>query len=74
MKDYNRIPPKGMPERIRKCVYESDKTVIDICKELRINRSRLYDYMNGVTPPNATIVVRMCEVFNVAAGWLLTGE
>lgn len=63
-----------MPERITECVYKSNKTIVEMAEILGVRRGSLYDYMNGVYPPNATIVARMSEVFNVAADYLLFGK
>ena len=69
----NSIPPIGLGERIRECIEKSNRTVVETAKILHVSRSRLYDMMNGVHAPNATILARMCKTFNVAADYLLFG-
>lgn len=68
------IPPAGMPERITKCMKDRNMNSCQPARILGVDRKRIYDYKNGVSVPNASIVAKMCEVFDVAADYLIFGR
>lgn len=58
-------------ERINMLINASGKTCSELSKAWGISRSAIFAYKGGDTAPNATVLMRICEYFNVSADWLL---
>lgn len=65
--------PEGMPERINDCICKSGLYCTEVAKLLGVERKAIYNYRTGETVPNATIIARMCNLFNVSADYLIFG-
>lgn len=63
--------PYMMYEKIDMCIAASELSCEELGKIFGCRRNTLYAYKNGDTAPNATILMRMCEYFNVSADWML---
>lgn len=67
-------PLEGFAERLRDLWLKSGKTQKEIARQMGVKRTTLASYLYADTMPNALCLVRLCEIFQVSADYLLFGK
>ena len=61
-------------ERIKKAREEAGLSQEELSKRLKIGKRTLIDYEKGVSEPKPSTLLKIAEICNTDAGWLLTGK
>ncbi len=60
-----------MAERLSELVFEREKTVPEIIKELDIPANTFYRYLRGAQPPNLKMAIKLADYFSCSIDFLL---
>ena len=61
-------------ERIKKAREEAGLSQEELSKRLKIGKRTLIDYEKGVSEPKPSTLLKIADICNTDAGWLLTGK
>lgn len=69
-----RFQPEGFGERLRDLWLESGLTQTEVAKRIGWERKSVSNWIYGDHAPDILALVRLCELFNVSADYLLFGK
>ena len=61
------------PERLSICMKKKGYNYASLAREIGIDKSRIYNWSKGHNLPQAYYIVKLCEVLEVSADYLLMG-
>ena len=58
-------------ERIKELREEKGLTQAQLGKELMLNQNTISDYENGKLEPSVQTIIKLCDIFDITADYLL---
>lgn len=74
MYEGNTYPLQGFAERLEQAIKDSNYSKIRLANHIGVHRRTIYNYVDGVTVPNFTIVGKLAVALNVSFDWLAFGK
>ena len=63
----------GLNERIKLLMDSNNLTYVGFAKSIGLNHATVWSWLNVGTMPRLDAIMKICEVYNVTADWILWG-
>lgn len=71
MSDKKKKSLSGIAERLRRLRLDNDLTQAEVAQRIGVTQQTYSRYESGAAKPDSDVIVRLCELYGVAADYLL---